>query len=390
MKKNMSLTTTAKNTKKAFLIFTAISIIYLLGRYLIVPTGKSIYASIFPPKNPPNPIFGVLPPLQFESQKILGTQSPQYLLNTTTGKLPGNLPTRMTVYKYAPAEFSYEAGKKAVRHAETLGFTENMLTTSLKGNTYEWVEPQTGANLTIEINSDDLMMQTPKEAYMLTYAEGSINKMAAISKAKEILNSVGRFSDPLYRSGNQKAELGSIENGTIKYTTYAPEAEIAVVDFFRSINKYPIVGPIYEQGLIRLYIGNPSGEGNVAKILSHPNIQYYNREIVVQSNATYPIIPVTTAWGEIVKGMGIISYVKPNTQSPFEEYKPVNISQILVNDISLAYYDDREGQAYLQPIYVFEGNYLGPTPADKGEIVLYYPAVSGEYVKKATPAAPSS
>jgi len=61
----------------------------------------------------------------------------------------------------------------------------------------------------------------------------------------------------------------------------------------------------------------------------------------------------------------------------------------LVDNIYLAYYENTKDQTYLQPIYVFEAKYksLG---SQGGEMVIYLPAVSGEFVKPipaATPAA---
>jgi hypothetical protein len=209
------------------------------------------------------------------------------------------------------------------------------------------------------------------------YREGSMNKLTAKAKAKSILQSIGRFSDPLYSKGDQTVDLGSVEMGTIAYTPYDMEAEIGYVNFFRSIGDYPIYGPEYNKGLIRMYVANKDSN----KILAHPLIEYKVREIDTDSKATYPIISVATAWSQVSQHNGIISYVKPNLRSPFEEYSPVQIAEILINEITLAYYDDTEEQPYLQPIYLFEGNYLGPKN-EKGSIAIYYPAISGEWIKK--------
>ena len=379
----MSLTTTAKNVKIGFVIFVAFIIVYLLGASLFVPALKGVYRAIFPPKNPPNPVYGRLEPLEFEPQRILNTSQPKYTLFTSNGKLPGDLPKRMTVYKYSGSAFSYQAGKDATDTAQILGFSQEDLATSLKGDIYKWVEPTTGANLEINIGTKEINLKTPNSSLVNVYKEGSMNRTVASTLAKEYLRNIGRFSDPLYLKGSQTVDLGTIENRKIEYTSYAGEAEIGYVNFFRSIEDFPIVGPKYDTGLIRIQVGKRKNERDeVRKVLNHPYIYYNVKGIRSQSNATYPIIPVTTAWSQIIAGNGVISLVKPNDLSPFEEYTPVRIAEILINDIFLSYYDDTEVQPYLQPIYVFKGNYIGPNN-EKGTIAIYYPAVSGEYVKSA-------
>jgi len=383
----MSLTTTAKNTKLAFKLFLVFVVVYLLGRYFLLPIAKKTYLSFFPPKNPPNPIFGLLDQIEFVEQKTLG-DIPVYSLLTKGGKLPAELPNRARVYKYLPYPFSYSAGKSASTDASILGFSDESLSTNLKGDEYRWADPKTGATLDINITTKDLEMKVPGHSLVSTYNPGSINRITAPTIAKSLLQSIGRFNDPLYTNGTQTVELGVVRNGNIVYTSFQGEAEVARIDFFRSINNIPIVGPIHREGLIRMIVGIPEDtkdrklEGVTVK--KSPYIYYKVRGIEPVSQASYPLLPVSLAWTEVTKGNGVISRVKPANQSVFEEYQPVEISEILVTDIYLAYYDGAQNQPYLQPVYVFEGNYIGPGNT-KGSISVYYPAISGEYVKQENP-----
>jgi hypothetical protein len=374
----MSLTTTAKNTKLGFLLVVIFIVVYLFGAYILIPVGKEAYRAAFPPKNPPTPIYGALDPIEFESKRLSDAENIEYTLLTTDGKLPRNIPDRMTVYKFKGPSFSYEAGKRASREASALGFSDDNLTTSLKGDEYTWVEPRTGSNLVMDIRTRFMEMKTPIAAIAGSYSPGSITRTTAPEQAKQVLRSIGRFSDPLYTTGTQSVALGVVRGNVIEHTSFQGEAEIARVDFFRSIEDYPIVGPTYGEGLIRTYVGIPKDTGKV--IAKHPYIYYNYNELETESNATYPIIPVATAWEQVMQGKGVISKAIPNTRSAFEEYSPVTIEEILVTQVFLAYYDDVEKQEYLRPIYVFEGNYTGPNN-ERGDVAIYYPAITGAYTK---------
>ncbi len=349
-----------------------------MGRYIFIPTLKTAYNRAFPPKNPPNPVYGLLDPIEFEPQRILNTTPPKYTLFTKDGRLPADLPNRATVYTYAQPAFSYEAGKRASADASKLGFSDATLSTSLKGNEYRWVDPATGASLFVDITTSELEMKIPAYSLFGAFKPGSINRVTGPSTAKSILQNIGRFWDPLYTSGTQTTEMGIVRNNGIVYTAFQGEAEVARVDFFRSVNNVPLVGPVYKEGLIRMVVAIPEKDQVIRR---SPYIYYNVREIVQNSQATYPLLPIATAWEEVAKGEGVISFVRPGTQSVFDEYKPIRVSEVLITDIFLAYYDDTREQPYLQPIYVFEGSYTGPDNS-KGGIAIYYPAVSGEWVKK--------
>ncbi|HAZ29270.1 TPA: hypothetical protein DCY43_00750, partial [candidate division WWE3 bacterium] len=75
----------------------------------------------------------------------------------------------------------------------------------------------------------------------------------------------------------------------------------------------------------------------------------------------------------------VLSGILPKDGNPFESYVPIRVDKILINKIYLAYYDSPKLQKYLQPIYVFEGNYT-TVGSSAGQITLYYPAISGDYV----------
>ena len=158
--------------------------------------------------------------------------------------------------------------------------------------------------------------------------------------------------------------------------TIPSEAQIARVDIFRDISGVPIVGPDPKKSQLHLYIGQPSN-GN--KSLRVPRLEANVKSIdLTDLSSTYPLIPIETAWSEVVNGNGVITNVTPREQSPFEEYNPIIIEKALINDVYVAYYESEAEQTYMQPIYVFEGNYT--SAGRSGDITVYYPAISGEWV----------
>ena len=132
----MNLTSLSIQVRK-FVTFGIVFIIgYLVIRMGVIPAGRAVMAVMFPPKDPPTPIYGLLPPPEFAQVKTLN-DNPRYILNTKDGKLPG-FPVKMPVYRYRTLPFSYEAGKKATQDAAYLGFLDSDLTTNLRGEIYKW------------------------------------------------------------------------------------------------------------------------------------------------------------------------------------------------------------------------------------------------------------
>ncbi|KKU57081.1 MAG: hypothetical protein UX79_C0022G0002 [candidate division WWE3 bacterium GW2011_GWB1_47_11] len=379
----MNLTKTAYAARIAVATTFAAVMVYLV--YIVVaPMVGEMLTSLFPPKNPPNPIYGLLDPLEFIEQPI-SNSTVEYVLNTKTGRLPTNLPKIMTVYKYATPRFSYQAGKDAQRHAATLGFTDGNLVTDLKSDVYQWKDPLYNSKLDIKINSRELKMETPLSANSSIYSPGLINTTTANETAVALFTGLERLSDQLYVTGKQKVTFGKILGSRAVLADSQLEAQFARIDFFRSIREIPILGPNPKEGLLNAVvatdkaIGRLQGKG-AASILKNPNVEAYDWGIDQQSNATYPLLPVDRAWEVVVASNAVISNITPRGKSPFESYVPVRVDRVLINDIYLAYYDNKKSQKYLQPIYVFEGNYT-TTAGDKGDITLYLPAIHGTFVK---------
>ena len=371
----MSLVTVSSSVKRAINL-SAVLVIFVLILYILSPAARVAYRLIFPPKDLPNLAFGRLDKLSFLSKDVKATRV-IYTLNTKTGNLPGNLPNKMTVYEYILPGLSFNAGRKAQTDAERLGYFAKDLITDLKGNNYAWRNSTYGGVLEIEINEGVIKLNTPMNRLSEQYPAGRLNPTSSKEQAKDLFADLGRFQDPTYVEGEQVVVLGKWRASELVETISTLEAQIARVDFFRELNGYPVLGPDAKKGMLHVYL-KQEDRGDPA--LNYPKVEAYYWEINQESSATYPIITVAQAWEQVKQGKGVISNVTSRTQSPFQLYEDVQVDEIIVNEIYLAYYDNISPQRHIQPVYVFDGIYSA-TRGEPGNITLYYPAIPAEYIQ---------
>ncbi|HXK52438.1 hypothetical protein H6802_04485 [Candidatus Nomurabacteria bacterium] len=371
--------------KRLTVILAILLVLYIL--FLITkPAVISAFYYVFPPKDLPNPIFGMLDPLEFV-EKPVANNNFSIELNTSNGRLPAGMPTRMKVYEFAPDYFSYEAGRAAQDNAQKLGFTDDELITDLKGDLYSWRSKISGGTLNINKNTKSLELKTPLVGKNIMYKAQTISSGSAAQGAISILTQINRFSDPLYSKGTNTVTFGKIQGNNLTMATNNTEIQFARVDFFRQIETVPILGPNPKIGLINVTL-------SAAKIqnteMNYPFMTADVHEIIPNTEATYPIIPIDEAWAAVVSGKGVVVNVTPKGSSVFDSTTAPRVDRALIENIYMAYYETPEKQQYLQPIYVFDGKYnIGNAPG--GEITIYYPAIQGQYIKplEAIPTTPT-
>ncbi len=375
--KQMNLTKTAELVKKLVkYLFITIASYYLLV-YVIFPGSVSIFKALFVKKVPPNTIYNQLDQLEFVKKKI-NNENITYTLNTANAKLPTEFPDKMKVYKFKPPQYSYLAGKNASAEAAVLGFGDEDLRTDLTGTVYKWRNSRTLSNLSIDIHTREIHLDTDMEGRGSDFVKGSINSTEAVQIGRNTMSSIHRFDDSLYPNGEQKVKLGYYIGNRLFETENQSEAQVALVDFYRSIEKYPILGPDPSKGLMRIIVSKKSKLPNP---LNNPFLEATYWEIETETNATYPIIPVQEAWDMVTEGKAVITQVTPKQSNPFEPYYPVSVEKVLIDNIYLAYYETPKLQTYLQPIYVFTGKYT-TRGTEGGDVTLYFPAITGEWTKQ--------
>lgn len=377
--KVMNLTSVAKFIRKSAKYLILVVVGYYVLILVAIPGSKGIIKAILFPKQPPNPIYGQLNPLEFTEKPITNDEA-EFVLNTQNGKLPTDLPSTMKVYKFKPQQFSYLAGKNAIADAETLGFTEKDLITDLKGSVFKWRNSELETLLTIGVDTKRLDLNTNMSQKSIYYTPGNIDEQSAKTIGAELFLSLYRFDSELYKTGVQKVKLGKISGNRIIESIDKREAQVALVDFYRFIGEYPILGPNPEKGMLRCVIKNPA---RINTPLNNPMVEASYWDINSKSTAIYPIISVKDAWGAVSTGRGVIVNVTPKGTNPFDDYIPTRVDTILIDNVFMAYYETTNYQEYLQPIFVFRGTYTSRGTGG-GYITLYFPAVTGEYTKQTT------
>ncbi len=376
----MRLSVLAPLIRRGINILLIFMVFYYFFTSLIFPISKAYLRSVFPDENAPTVSYGLLDSLEFVEKEIV-TEEPIYVLNTKDGNLP-DLPIQLPVYKYKSSQFSYSDGTQAQKDASTLGFKEQDLVTDLKGDVYRWRNLQSDGVLEISIHSKEIKLNTPLTAAKSTnFPRGDISVSYATQAAKTLFTALGRYSEATFRDGSSTVSLGRFVGSEILETRLPKDAQLARVDLFRKVGKYSVLGPDPRKGPLHVYLRIPN---ETVPALNYPVLNAYYWELEGATDATYPLVPIENVWKEVSQGKGVLASVVPKGASPFSEYTPVRVEKILVNNIYLAYYDTPKLQKHMQPIYVFEGNYTA-AGGSSGSIIIYYPAISGQWVKQVTP-----
>lgn len=362
----------AKTTIKVVIAIIAIYLILLITK----PITKKIFYAVFPPKDAPNYAYGPLQPLEFTP--IVNDSEPTYTLNTKNGRLPGDFPQSMKVYKYVETPILFEAGRTAQLKANYLGYTDNEFIANLNDEIYLWRKNQSGANLKINTTTQTLEQNTSLNNKSSLYTRGALTESKAITKGSQILVELGYLTDTLYKDGSTQVSVGEILPRQIGYVNNPSKAHLYRIDYFRKVNEYPILNDNPKASNTNITIGEYIAKTNIIADTA-PIINAYEWSLVPNDSATYPLIPIKQAWDAVSTGNGVITNITPTEQNVLSlpNINKQIIDQILINNIYIAYYDTKKPQQFMQPIYVFEGTYTINGKA-AGSISIYYPALTND------------
>lgn len=335
-----TLTETTYWTRK-ILKYGTITLISLLILKSLFKAGINFWRKIHPPPPPPPTVsFGKLPKLVFPEENLtLPKEKISFKLETIQGGFP-KLPEIGKVYFMPIRRMNLLSPDRAATLAKTLGFQGKP--EILKENLYRWqIFTPLPTTLEIEITNLNfhLFYDYSHDQELLTNKYLPTKQQAA-QEIKNFLAANKLLPEDL-ANGTAEFEYFQLIEGKLVPTTAYSDADFLMVNLFRAnLDELKVLPPNPKKSLIFfLFSGSRIKEKRIVEI--EYNYSPIEREIF----ATYPLKPISEAWDDLQKGKGYIANLGENPEG-----------KIVVRRIYLAYYETKEPQQYLQPIYVFEGD----------------------------------
>ncbi len=350
-----SLTETAYYTRRAINWGIIAIIVYILLRILWA-VFLNVWIILFPPKPPPpTHAFGKLPAIIFNASLESSQETISLTLETVSGGFP-SMPNVARVY-FMPKRTPNLLGiTQAQDFVKKLKFDPTPFQESR--TVYRFRDPQIVLRtIRYDIVSRNFIVRYAYEQDISVFTEGKLDNPNAIKEeAVKVIQNLGIYQDD-FVAGEQKVTLLKLVGNTLVPIRTIADTDAMRVDFFRGpVNKIPVVTQSSDEGQIRVLF-SPSGDSS-RRILE---LIYTYWPIDYDTFATYSLRPVGQAWQELQNGQGYIA-----------KYPVNGAKEAVVRNVYLAYYDSFDPQTYLQPVYVFEGDF---------EFRAYVPAIAPEWIE---------
>lgn len=328
-------------------------VVMIVGRTLLT-AAISYWRAVNPPAPPPPTVgFGLLPPIIFpESQ---GTVT-SYRLETATGGLP-SFGDRAKVFFMPMANLGLLSDQRVKQIAAEYDFvfSPDVLNTQ----TYRWTKTQP-LESTLEINLTNFNFRLTTDYLARTELIGNQPPEAfeAAKRVKTMLQTANLLPSDVATASAETIYLRAL-GGELEPAVSFSDADYVQVDLNRNPidGQYRMFTPIGYTGVIHAIVSGAFG-GNDSIVL----LEDYYHEVDYTQVHTYPLRSTDVAWRLLQSGEGYIA-------------SPGDAQMAVIRNVYLGYFDTFETQAYLQPIYVFEGDngFLG-----------YVPALDPKYVQSTT------
>jgi hypothetical protein len=270
--------------------------------------------------------------------------TPEYKLETITGALP-SFPNMSKAYLVGINKSRLLILERMTQKARAIGLENEPV--QLDERTYRYTIPKVPVDMVFDVITGGLSYKydwTVDRSIYTTFDVPIGN--SAVSEARSFLGRLGALPDDV-ANGPTKVVYLSATSSAMLPATSPYEANFVRVDLFRA-DKNEVL-PTGEKLTMKVVtVGGDtspinviiSGLGGDKRIVQ---ANYYYSQILGEDFATYPLRPVSDAWKELVDGGGFIA-------------KRTTENKVTVRRVGLAYFESNEQQAFLQPVYVFEGD----------------------------------
>ncbi len=367
----MTLHNVTENSKKVA-IGAGAAIVGIIVLVLIFQLGGFIKNIIAPPRaTEPEMAFGQLPVMQFPESGI--TRKKTYTINTITGELPQDFPDRLHVYKIKKPTPNLLNLEKAKEKIAKIGITDELgqpvPETSLGGGKYEWSEKkELRRKITLDIVSFNFIMDSGFLTNLTVRGGQNLSDQAG---AKEVslsfLEKIDLLPEDIDPAKTKEPKLFSIQNNSLAPATSLATTQVIRVDLFQKDLEYEMDTGFKDTEKLKIkapivYPNPPFSTMSfwIASGRSFPEVvraDFTHKEITFDEFSTYPVKTPNEAFEELKDGKAYIA-----------SFQGLD-DQILITNIFLAYYIDKNEQQYLMPVIVFEG---------QDEFKAYVPAIKSQ------------
>lgn len=348
-----TLTETAYYTRRTINWSILAVICYILLR-LFWSVFVAVWLEIFPPKPPPpNFRFGKLPALKFPEASPSAQFT--YRLETIEGTVPVASESAAVYFMPKPAA-NLLALTRTQEFASRLGLDPNPIEETKA--IYRFADATSSLRrLRYDIVSNNFILRYGFEQDTGLFSDRNLpGPDAAVAESKSMLQTFTLYGPDL-SGGTSRVSFLKLVGDALVSTTSLSQADAVRVDFFRrSVSGMRLFPPNPDEGQVAFIFSGSKHEKK--KILQ---IAYTLWPIDYETQGTYAMKPSALAWEELQAGKAFIARYPSNASS-----------NVVVRQVYLGYYDSFNPQMYLQPVYVFEGDY---------GFMAYVPAVSSEWIE---------
>lgn len=365
-----SLTETAHLLRRG-LIFAVL----LILAYFVISFGSGFVSRMFAPGGGSQVItaevrFGKLPFLHLGGKQATPkSEATTYILETVTGDFP-QTPFLLPVFPLQEQPVDILASDEAINLALNLGFPNEPKV--LSPTEYLW--EMADQTLRMNILTKNYAVN-PK--YEVIFPKGKLTDATAIMNNAKAAIGTGRSLDTSFTDNLISVSLLRREGTELKPAPSPLEAEVARVDFFRSVEvdkqEYRLLTGHPQEALVYLLIGGGRGQPILKNFIT------WNYDF--KRGATYPLRTLSTAWEEIKTGLGTVTLLSGKSGDYTKTGNLPEIKTITIRQMEIAYFDEEIMQNFLQPVYVFSGQ-ADLTSNERVEITIYAPAVDPNWIVK--------